>query len=60
MRVHHFSDFRDWSKSIGGRGQRGDGPGQRRDVSSVFEPLVRGGSYVFQLSMGVGHPVFFF
>ena len=27
--------------------------------SSVFEPLVRGGSYNFQLPLGVGHPVFF-
>ena len=32
--------LRDWSKGIGGRG----GPEQRGVGSSVFEPLVRGGS----------------
>ena len=41
--------FREWSKSIGwgGLGQRGGG-------SSVFEPLIRGGSFNFQLPMGDG------
>ena len=36
---------RDWSKSIGGGG--GGGPKQRGGGSSVFEPLVRGGSCNF-------------
>ena len=36
--------FRDWSKSIGGGGV---GPEQRGGGSSVFEPLVRGGSCNF-------------
>ena len=44
--------LRDRSKSIGG------GPEQRGGESSVFEPLVRGESFNFQLPMGVGHPVF--
>ena len=35
---------RDWSKSIGGGG---GGPEQRGRGSSVFEPLVRGGSCNF-------------
>ena len=35
--------FRDWSKSIGG----GGGPEQRGGGSSVFEPLIRGGSCNF-------------
>ena len=39
-----FGYFRDWSKSIGGGG---GGPEQRGGGSSVFEPLVRGGSYNF-------------
>ena len=30
---------------------------QRGDGSSVFEPLVGGGSFNFQLPMGVGHPI---
>ena len=30
---------------------------QRGDGSSVFDPLVRGGSFNFLLPMGVGHPV---
>ena len=37
--------FRDWSKSIGGGA--GVGPEQRGGGSSVFEPLVRGGSCNF-------------
>ena len=41
--------FRDWSKSIGW-----GVPEQRGDGSSVFEPLVRGGSFNFQLPMGGG------
>ena len=36
--------LRDWSKSIGGGG---GGPEQRGGGSSVFEPLVRGGSCNF-------------
>ena len=37
----------------------GGGVGRTRgDGSSVFEPSVRGGSFNFQLSMGVGHPDF--
>ena len=36
----------------------GGGPEQRGGGSSVFEPLVRGGSCNFQLPTGVGHPVF--
>ena len=45
-----------------GTGQKvlAGGPEQRGGGSSVFEPLVRGGSCNFQLPMGVGHPVFFF
>ena len=35
--------IRDWSKSMGG----GGGPEQRGGGSSVFEPLVRGGSCNF-------------
>ena len=35
--------IRDWPKSIGG----GGGPEQRGGGSSVFEPLVRGGSCNF-------------
>ena len=38
-----FSILRDWSKSMGG----GGGPEQRGGGSSVFEPLVRGGSCNF-------------
>ena len=38
----------------------GGRPEQRGGGSSVFEPLVRGGSFNFQLPIGVGHPVFFF
>ena len=37
-------------------GERG-GPEQRGGGSSVFEPLEGGGSFNFQLPMGVGHPV---
>ena len=37
-----ISHVRDWSKRMGGGG--GDGPEQRGGGSSVFEPLVRGGS----------------
>jgi len=33
------------------------GPEQRGGGSSVFEPLEGGGSFNFQLPMGVGHPV---
>ena len=40
---------RDWSKSIWGGG---GGLEQREGGSSVFEPLVRGGSFNFQLPMG--------
>ena len=36
--------LRDWSKSMGGGG---GGPEQRGGGSSVFEPLVRGGSCNF-------------
>ena len=36
---------RDWSKSIGGGG--GGGPTQKGGGSSVFEPLIRGGSCIF-------------
>ena len=45
--------FREWSKCIGWGGleQRGDG-------SSVFEPLIRGGSFNFQLPMGGGTRVY--
>ena len=50
--VHCSSSIRDWSKSIGW-----GGPEQRGGGSSVFEPLVRGGSFNFQLPMGVGHPI---
>jgi len=39
--------LRDRSKSIGG------GPEQRGGESSVFEPLVRGGSFKFQLPVEV-------
>ena len=39
--------LRDWSKSIG----EGGGPKQRRGGSSDFEPLIRGGSFNFQLPM---------
>ena len=35
------------------------GPEQRGGGSSVFEPLVRGGSFNFQLPIEVGHPVFY-
>ena len=42
-----------WSKSIRG----GHGPEQKGNGSSVFQPYVRGGSFNFQLPMGVGHPV---
>ena len=45
-----------------GTGQKvlGSGPEQRGGGSSVFEPLLRGGSFNFQLPIGVGHPVFSF
>ena len=40
--------FRDWSKSIAGGGGGGEGgPEQRGGGSSVFEPLIRGGSCNF-------------
>ena len=48
-----FIEVRDWSKSIGWAG-----PEQRGGGSSVFRPLVRGGSRNFQLPIGVGHPIF--
>ena len=37
----------------------GGEPEQRGGGSSVFEPLVRGGSFNFQLPMGVSYLVFF-
>ena len=39
-----------------GGGGGGGGPLQRGGGSSVFEPLVGGGSFDFQLHMEVGHP----
>ena len=45
--------FRDWSKIIGW-----GGPEQRGAGSSVFEPLVRGGSCSFQLPMDGGSSYF--
>ena len=35
----------------------GGGPLQRGGGSLVFEPLVRDGSFNFQLPWGVGHPI---
>lgn len=56
--MEHLSCFdcyiRDWS-SIG-EGM-GGGLEQRRGGSPVFEPLVRGGSFNFQLNIRVGDPV---
>ena len=46
--------IRDWSTSIGW-----DGPEERGGRSTVFEPLVRGGSYNFHLSMWGGSSYFF-
>ena len=37
---------------MGGGGGEGGGPEQRGGGSSVFEPLVRGGSFNFQLPIG--------
>ena len=50
--------IRDGSKIIG-QGGRPEQRGGRGGGSSVFEPLVRGGSFNFQLPIGVGHPGFF-
>ena len=48
--------LREWSKRI----MRGDGPEQRGGGSSVFaEPLVRGESFTFQLTLGLGSTCFF-
>ena len=47
--------LRDWSKSIGV-----GGPEQRGGGSSVFEPLVRGGSFNFQLPLRGGSSCFFY
>ena len=54
-KLQHFTCTEEPVKKHGGRWaeQRGGG-------SSVFEPLVRGGSFNSQLPMGVGHPVVFF
>ena len=48
---------KDWSKSIVGGG---GGPEQRGGGSSVFEPLVRGGSFNFQLTLRGGSSCFFY
>ena len=46
-------------KVFGGGGVGGGvgGPVQRWSDSSVFETLARGGSFNFQLPLGVGHPI---
>ena len=38
----------------------GGGPEQRKGGLSVFEFLVRSGSFNFQLPIGVGYPTFYF
>ena len=48
--------LRDWSKSIRWGGGGGGCAGAERGGSSVFELLVRGGSFNFQLPIEVGHP----
>ena len=45
--------LRDWSNGVGGSGA---GLEQTGGGSSVFEPLVRGGLFTFQLPIGVGQP----
>ena len=45
--------LRDWSKSIGGWA------GAERGWASVFEPLVRSGSFIFQLPLRGGSSFFY-